>query len=139
MRTPVEPAANTSPAVRRKIVVFEQDEFLVSLLHLLLHREGFELSVITSAEQAMAYLRTSNTPEILFMNQNWILDDQPSMLEQIQLHAGWQDVPVIMLLNYYNEEIIERALVMGASDYLLQPFEPGELLDIIQKYSPFIS
>ena len=40
-----------------------------------------------------------------------------------------------MLMNYYDLDLIERVTELGVADRLLQPFEPGALLDMIQKHS----
>ena len=39
-----------------------------------------------------------------------------------------QDVPVIILTGHDRQEIKTRGLEQGASDYLIKPFDPGELL-----------
>lgn len=126
--------AGSAPVVRRKILVFEQDKFLASLMHMLLYREGFDLSIICTEADALDHIQTYPPPELLFVNHKWLTDDYPPVIQRMQHHAGWQDVSIILLLNYFNEEIIEHAAGMGVSDTLLQPIEPGALLDLIQKH-----
>lgn len=126
--------ARSAPVVRRKILVFEEDPFLASLMQMLLYREGYDLSIITDETIALDHIQGQTAPELLFVSHKWLRDDYPQILQRMQHHDGWQDVSVILLLNYYNEEIIEHATEMGVSDYLLQPIEPGVLLDIIHKY-----
>jgi len=126
--------ARSAPVVRRKILVFEEDSFLASLMQMLLHREGFDLSIITDEVTALDHIQGQSAPDLLFVSHKWLRDDYPQIIQRMQYHDGWQDVSVILLLNYYNEEIIEHATEVGVSDYLLQPIEPGLLLDTIQKY-----
>jgi len=126
--------ARSAPVVRRKILVFEEDPFLASLMQMLLHREGFDLSIITDEVTALDHIQGQSAPDLLFVSHKWLRDDYPQIIQRMQYHDGWQDVSVILLLNYYSEEIIEHATEMGVSDYLLQPIEPGMLLDTIQKY-----
>jgi len=126
--------ARLSPVVRRKILVFEKDPFLASLMQMLLYREGFDLSIITDETVALDHIQGQTAPDLLFVSHKWLGDDYPQIIQRMQHHESWQDVSVILLLNHYSEEIIEHATEIGVSDYLLQPIEPGLLLDIIQKY-----
>jgi len=127
--------ASSTPEVRRKILVFEQDDFLNSLLHLLLHREGFEVSVVANSENAMAHITHTLPPDLLFINHTWLLEDQPEILCFKQLSHAWNDVSVVVMMNYYNEERTEKLSELGVNDVLLQPFEPNDLLDVVQKYT----
>jgi len=126
--------ASSAPVDRRKILVFEEDKFLVSLMHMLLYREGFDLSIITNEENALDHIQGQPPPELLFISHKWLNNDFPPVIQSMQHHKGWQDVSVILLMNYFDEDMIEHALEVGVSDYLLQPIEPSVLLDVIQKY-----
>lgn len=126
--------AGSAPSTRRKILILEQDMFLASLLHMLLHREGFELLVITSEEDAIVHINSQAPPELLFISQNLLKSDEVSVMQHVKDHSAWQDIPVILLLNYFDENAIERLVEIGVNDYLVQPFEPGVLLNLIQKY-----
>ena len=127
--------ASSTPDTRRKIVIFEEDEFLVSLLNLLLRREGFDITFIPDISNAMHYVLTESAPELIFINHHWLVDDQPKVIQSIHTNSEWQKIPIILLVNYYNQEIIDHAMSMGICDYILQPFDPGVLIDLIQKYA----
>ena len=126
--------ASSAPVAKRKILVLEQDKFLASLMHMLLHREGFQLQVITDENDALGHIQVQTPPELLFISHSWLKSDDPLILQHLKGHRGWQNVPFILLLNYYDEDIIERSDSMGVSDYLIQPIDPGILLDLIQKH-----
>ncbi len=55
------------------------------------------------------------------------------LIRKIREHAAWNQVPVIMLTSKSQEQNIVRALDYGASDYLVKPFRPGELLARIRR------
>ncbi len=127
--------ARSTPDYRLKIVIFEKDEFLVSLLNLLLRREGFDITFISDVRNAMLYVQTETVPDLIFINHHWLVDDQPHLIQTIHNHRDWYQIPIILLVNYYNQEIINHAVALGIRDYILQPFDPGVLIDLIQKYS----
>jgi len=127
--------ASSTPDTRRKIVIFEEDEFLVSLLNLLLRREGFDITFIPDVSNAMHYVKTESAPELIFINHHWLVDDQPHVIQAIRNDRNWHRISIILLANYYNQEIMDHAMSLGVSDYILQPFDPGVLIDLIRKYS----
>ncbi len=126
--------ADPDVRTRRRILLLEQDEYLASLLHMLLYREGFEISALTSDDNARAYIRNSAPPDLIFIDCNWMNDDRLHVLSDCTKRIEWQVVPIIVLMSYYDAEKIEQMMSYGVTDYLLQPFEPGELLDVIQRY-----
>ena len=126
--------ADVSPSTGRRILLLEQDDYLASLLHMLLHREGFEVYALASTDNAQIFIHGTSPPDLIFIDSNWIGEDRIDVFAEIAQRIEWQRVPVIMLMSYYDADKIEHAMNLGVTDYLLQPFEPGELLDIIQRY-----
>lgn len=127
--------ATSTPDTRRRILILEQDEYLASLMHLLLYREGFAISAITHVDQLMPLLQANSTPMMLFVSHCWLRDDDPAVLKLIKSSPLLKGVPLIMLMNYYDLDLIERVTGLGVTDHLLQPFEPAALIDIICKYA----
>ena len=126
--------AHSAPLNRRKILLFEEDRFLASLMHMLLYREGFEISVIADQQSALEHIASNDPPELLFVDHKWLKDDYPEVIQRMQYHESWNDVPVIQLLHYFDENLIEHASSLGIGDYLVQPIEPGNMLDLVQKH-----
>lgn len=119
---------------RKHILLLENDEFVASLLHLLLHRQGFDIHAFVNSETAIPFIRQQSAPDLIFMNSHWFKDDPPLLLSAFQQQSEWRSVPVILLMNYFCAQTLEQAAHYGIKDYLLQPFEPAGLLDVIKKY-----
>ena len=132
--------ATMTPDTRRKILILEQDEYLASLMHLLLYREGFAITAISHIDQLTPQLETTTSaPMMLFVSHRWLRDEDPVVLKMIKGSSLWKGIPLIMLMNYYDLDLIERVTEQGVTDHLLQPFEPAALIDIICKYARGIS
>ena len=132
--------ATMTPDTRRKILILEQDEYLASLMHLLLYREGFAITAISHVDQLTPQLETTTSaPMMLFVSHRWLRDEDPVVLKMIKGSSLWKGIPLIMLMNYYDLDLIERVTEQGVTDHLLQPFEPAALIDIICKYARGIS
>lgn len=122
------------PDTRRKILILEQDEYLASLMHLLLYREGFDIAAIAHIDQLSPQLDANYAPMMIFVSHRWLREDEPAVLKMIQGNSNWKSVPLIMMMNYFDLDLVERVSAMGITDHLLQPFEPSALIDMICKY-----
>lgn len=126
--------ANSAADSRRRILVLEEDEHLASLLYLLLCRKGFSISAFADLHSAQAYIGSNTPAGMIFVSHRWLRVEQPQILEFIARHSAWTSTPIIMLMNYYDLDLVERATMLGITDHLLQPFEPDQLVDIIVRY-----
>lgn len=127
--------ATKLPENRRKILILEQDEYLASLMHLLLYREGFAITAISDVEQLPLHLQSEIAPMLVFISHRWLREDEPTVLTMLTEAPHWRAVPLIMLMNYYDLDLIDHVTELGITDHLLQPFEPMALLDMIEKYT----
>jgi len=126
--------ASSAADVRRKILILEEDEYLASLLYLLLCREGFSISAFTDPQDLQGYITSHAPARMIFVSHRWLRAEQPQIMEVLTRNPVWRTTPVVMLLNYFDLDLVERAAALGISDHLLQPFEPDQLVDIIVKY-----
>lgn len=133
MRTCMD--ATKLPKNRRKILILEQDEYLASLMHLLLDREGYAITAISNIDQLPLHLPSEIAPMLVFISHRWLREEEPTVLKMFTETPHWQGVPLIMLMNYYDLDLIDRVTELGVTDHLLQPFEPIALLEMIAKYS----
>jgi len=127
--------AKTLPDTRRKILILEQDEYLASLMHLLLYREGFAITAITHIDQLAPQLDARYAPMLSFVSHRWLREEEPAVLKMINARPNWKAMPLIMLMNYYDLDLIEHATSLGITDHLMQPFEPSALIEMICKYA----
>jgi DNA-binding response OmpR family regulator len=119
----------------KTILVLEKDTYLASLLHYLLQREGFQIRVITDPGAAILHIENAAPADLIFMNEEWLRHKALHLLPILRNYPGWNAVPIISLMQHYRQNEIDRELHEGITDYLLQPFEPADLLDQIQKYT----
>lgn len=113
-------------AVSRGLVLVVEDESAIAdLERLYLEREGFDVEVLTSGEQALAAVRQRSPVAV-------VLDVGLRGMDGIEvvrrLRASGDDTPVIVVTA--RDEEVDRVLglEMGADDYLTKPFSPRELV-----------
>ena len=119
-----DPAADTSSS--RRLLVVEDERHLANGLKLNLELEGYAVDVAATAREAAQLLLQPETFDAI------VLDVQLPDINGFDLCRRLRDagnyIPVIMLTARSAAEDRVAGLEAGADDYMVKPFELGELL-----------
>ncbi len=115
------------------LLLMEDEEDVVMILHFFLEREGFAVTVARDGREAEKMIREAAPPEIVIMDVMLPYVDGFQLIAQLRGAVGWRDVPVLMLTAKSEERDIVRGLNAGANDYLAKPFKTKELLARIRR------
>ena len=110
------------------ILVVEDDEATLHVLRFLLTREGFQVVVAEDGQKASKHIAKEIPPRLVLLDMMLPYVDGFQLIRQIRGRAEWREVPIVVLTSAAREEDIVRALDTGATDYLVKPFMPKELL-----------
>ena len=111
-------------AIRRKLLVVEDDRTLRQALVFNLSREGYEPVTAADGENALAIARAQRLDLILLDVMLPGLDG----FEVLRQDRRRSVVPIIMLTARTARQDRVAGLDAGADDYLAKPFEPEELI-----------
>jgi DNA-binding response OmpR family regulator len=106
-----------------KILVVEDEEKIADIVKAYLKKEGFNVSVVGTGQEALSLLKEGFDLIILDL----MLPDIPGedVCSTIRQDS---DIPVIMLTAKSEEEDRVKGLGIGADDYVVKPFSPRELV-----------
>ena len=110
-----------------KILLVEDDPLVGELLDYLLKREGFAVLWVRDGRAAQKAIGENGHFVAAILDVMLPYVDGYSLVEQLRGHAQHSDIPVLMLTARAQEQDVVRALEIGADDYLVKPFQPGEL------------
>ncbi len=136
--TPVAPVAPvTSPASGEKlfVMVVEDDKFLRELLVRKLLSEGFDVESAIEASAAFAIL-AQRKPNIILLDLILPGVDGFEILGRIKADPRIADVPVIILSNLGQKEDLDKAMALGAKDFMVKA--NFTLDEIVAKVHAFI-
>ncbi len=103
------------------------------MIRFMLEREGFVVEVANDGREAEARIAAGDPPALAVLDVMLPFMDGFQLLKKIRATAAWSAVPVIMLTAKSQEGDIVRALDAGASDYVVKPFQPEELLARVRR------
>jgi nitrogen regulation protein NR(I) len=113
-----------------EILLIEDDAGISAALKKELQGEGYQVAVATRGDAGLARAREHPCDVVLTDLKMPGL----SGLELIErLHAAKPKLPIIMMTAFGTTETAIEATKLGAYDYLLKPFDMGELLDLVAK------
>ena len=122
---PTPPPAPSAP--RPGVVLLaEDDDVVAALVQHRLTREGFQ---VLRAQDGVGALEVARSSALGLVILDIMLPgmDGFELLGRLRKDARTATVPIIMLTGLGGERDVERALALGADDYVLKPFSPVEL------------
>lgn len=111
-----------------RVLVVEDDESVRTMLTRVLALEGYAVEPVATVAAAVAALRDP-LPDLVLLDLVLAGEDGLDLLTRIRRD---HDVPVILLTGRAEEHDRILGLRMGADDYIVKPFSPGELVARIQ-------
>ena len=90
---------------------------------------GREHQVITkeNGQEGLEWLQSGNMADLIISDVNMPTMTGEDFLKEIKSSGYFKDIPVIMLSGIENSEERIKMLKLGATDYIVKPFNPEEL------------
>lgn len=115
-----------------KICIVEDDTHLLDNYVTELELLKYKVVTVSDGGKAVSFIKKESPDlvllDIMLPNMNGI-----DILEELRQDGKFQDLPVVMLTNYGDEENIRRSLDLGALDYLkkynVTPSDVGQRLE----------
>ncbi|MEI7765700.1 MAG: response regulator [bacterium] len=104
---------------KNKIIIVEDDEHLAKIYKLKFESEGINSIVISDSEEAVARIFLEK-PDLVLLDLILPKKDGFWVLEQVRQNKEFMNTPIIVLSNMWEQKDRERALVLGANDFLVK-------------------
>ena len=109
---------------RACVLVVDDDPQMLRNVRGALQRGGYA-AVVTGDPEEVPHLMRTSRPNLVLLDLVLPGADGIELMQRVPL---MDKVPVIFLSGYGGDETIARALQAGASDYIVKPFSPTELI-----------
>ncbi len=113
-----------------KILLVDDDQSLATIISTALEKEGYQTTVSYTGRDGLERAK-SEMPNIILLDQ--VLPDISGnqVLKELKMDEETKNVPVLMLSNFGQTEMVNQAINEGANDYILK--YQVEVADIISK------
>lgn len=116
------------------VFIIEDDPTMIGLLKTLLDMEGYQVSTFVQKEPAsIPDLLVQSHPDVLLMDVNLRNMDGMEVLQQLKADPRLDFLKIIMSSG---SDYTDLCLKYGADKFLLKPYMPEDLIQMIRGLSP---
>ncbi len=126
-------SSNNSNGKTKKVLIIEDDKFLRELAAQKLEKEGFSVAGATNGQEGIDLLE-KESPNVIILDLILPGMDGFEVLRKVRTESNFKTIPIIILSNLGQEEDIQKAKGLGATDYLIKAhFSFGEIIKKINE------
>lgn len=119
----------------KKILIIDDDLRHDKMMSYLLLSKGFDVIYALSGQEALEKLRLKviDKPDLILMDIMMPQMDGFETFKEIRKEPDLKDTPIIMLTALSDPQNMEKAISIGAIDYIEKPFSPSDVISRIKK------
>ena len=116
-----------------KILVIEDDQIMRELIRDFLKEKNFDIIAKNDGKEALDWLE-GNLPDLIICDIQMPNIDGKTFLRKVRQRGFTKRTPVVILSGSQNKSEDRIAFYQeGAQDFLIKPFNPYELLEVVKK------
>jgi DNA-binding response OmpR family regulator len=112
-------AQHSSRDADLRVLFVEDDPAIAAMYRLKLEADGYVVTVAADGETGVR-LATTTRPDLIFLDIRLPKLDGLMVLERLRACESTSSIPVVILSNYSEDDLVKRGLSMGAMEYLVK-------------------
>lgn len=114
------------------ILIAEDDELILKTVEHKLAKEGHEVILTRNGKDA---IDTINSREVDLVISDIMMPFSSGLEILSASKESGKNIPIIMLSSLGQEDVVLNAFNLGASDFIVKPFSPNELLLRVKRFA----
>jgi CheY-like chemotaxis protein len=115
-------------------LIIEDDPYVQRYLDRLFRLQHYSFEIVGSGEEGIARAKALN-PVFIFLDIMMPRVDGLQVLTMLKSAPETEHIPVVILSNFGEDEIVRKAMNLGASEFIIKSnTPPEELVGIVDKY-----
>ena len=110
----------------------DDDAEMGYIIRLMLKAMGFEARSFLHPREAVQLMMEGSAPDLIVLDMNMPGVTGIDVLEFIRSRDRWNHIPIIILSVESADEMVERAMNLGADGYVFKPMTMDELDEAIE-------
>ena len=113
-----------------KYILIADDEPMNQGIFTELLEDDYELATVDDGGACLESVE-QRTPDLLLLDYSMPVIDGLGVCVQLRANEKYREVPIIMVTGHATDEVREKCMAAGATDYLSKPFD-------VRKFKAFI-
>ncbi len=119
----------------KKVLLAEDEKNVILGVRTCLDAVGYQVEIVEDGEEALNAVRREH-PDLILLDLLMPKIDGFEVLKVLKGDEATKHIPIIVLTAKAEEEDRQRAMDLGANDYMTKPFKPQDLWDRLKHYLP---
>ena len=120
----------------KRILTIDDSKTMRDMLMLTLQDSGFEVIQAVDGQDGIEVLAREKNVDVIITDINMPKMDGYGVLEHVRKNPLYDATPILVLTTESDTEKKERARGLGATGFIVKPFNPISLVEVIRKVSP---
>ena len=116
----------------KRILVVDDEPYVVRTLTFVLKKEGYEVSSAGNGEEALNLVH-EHKPDLMFLDVMMPKKNGYEVCQEIKNDSAFSDIHIIMLSAKGQEADREKAISMGANEFITKPFSPAGVIEKVRE------
>jgi DNA-binding response OmpR family regulator len=112
----------------KKVLVVDDEPFILRSLTFVLRKEGFEVFEATNGEEALERIRAER-PQLVLLDVMMPKKNGYEVLQEVKGDAELKDTYVVMLTAKGQEADRVKGMALGVDEYMTKPFSPLKIVE----------
>ena len=118
---------------QKRILIVDDEKDLVDMLKLRLEAAGYEILEAYDGQEGLEKAKDEK-PDLILLDLMLPKMDGYQLCRILKFDEDYKHIPIIMLTARAQQQDKQQGTTCGADEYVTKPFEPKELLSVIQKH-----
>ncbi|MEZ5966050.1 MAG: response regulator [Planctomycetota bacterium] len=119
--------------MERTILIIEDEKLIIVSTQMVLEAAGFRVESATNGEAGISKARELR-PDLILLDIMMPGIDGWETLTRLKRDPETAAIPVIIFTAREHTRGHQKSTEMGAADYFRKPFEPDELIELVEKH-----
>jgi DNA-binding response OmpR family regulator len=119
--------------MERTILIIEDEKLIIVSTQMVLEAAGFRVESAMNGEEGIAKARELS-PSLILLDIMMPGIDGWETLTRLKRDPETADISVIIFTAREHSRGHQKSAEMGAADYFRKPFEPDELIELVEKH-----
>jgi CheY-like chemotaxis protein len=119
--------------MQRTVLIIEDEKLIIVSTQMVLEAAGFSVESATNGEDGITQA-SAQTPDLILLDIMMPGIDGWETLTRLKADPATASIPVVIFTAREHSRGHQKSADMGASGYFRKPFEPDELIELVEKH-----
>jgi CheY-like chemotaxis protein len=117
-----------------RVLLIEDEKEVLELYKLKLTLDDYQVLTAESGQEGLD-LAIKEAPDLIYLDIKMPGMDGFEVLKKLRENERTKDIPIVILSNFDEQEMIEKGLTLGANEYLIKSqFTPEDISSKVKKF-----